>query len=325
MRAARTAVGLLALAAGAVLLAWYAGRIGRDAIVAGLTAVGAGFAGVLLFSLLRYAARAAAWIAHIPTPVPFGRTLAATIGGDAIGVITPLGVFIGEPAKAVYLQRAVGGSGLLAPLAAENFFYGISIALYILLGSAAMLAMFPLPEAVRVAGLFALGLASVVLVCAAWLAWKRPSYVSGAILVLPAGPVRARLERLQEFERATYASYSAPGAPLGRVALAEAAFHALSFLEAWFTLWLLTGASLPLEAFVLDAFGRVSNVIFRAVPLRLGVDQAGTGLVAQGIGLDPATGVALSLVRTTRVLVWTVAGLGLVAARVRSTQSRSES
>ncbi|HET9268984.1 MAG TPA: hypothetical protein VFO31_12500, partial [Vicinamibacterales bacterium] len=252
MRPARTAVGLLALVAGAALLVWYAGRIGRDAIVAGLTAVGAGFAGVLLLSLLRYAARAAAWIALIPAPVPFGRTLAATIGGDAIGAVTPLGVFVGEPAKALYLQRAVGVSGLLAPLAAENFFYGISLAIYILLGSAAMLAVFALPDAVRVAGMFALGLASVGLACAGWLAWRRPSYVAGALGVLPDGRVRKALGRLQEFERATYASYTAPDAPLGPVALAQVAFHALSFLEAWLTLWLLTGASLPLEAFVLD-------------------------------------------------------------------------
>ncbi len=317
MRTARTAVSLLALAAGVALFVWYAGQIGRDAILAGLSAVGAGFTGVLLLSLFRYVARAAAWITLIPARVPFGRTLTATIGGDVIGAITPFGVFVGEPAKALFLERAVGVSGTLAPLAAENFFYGISIAIYILLGSAAMLAAFTLPDTVQFAGILALGLAAVGLACAGWLAWKRPSYVAGVLRVLPSGRARVALARLQAFEQATYASYTAPGAPLGQVALAETAFHVLSFLEAWFTLWLLTGTSLPLEAFVLDAFGRVSNVIFRMVPLRLGVDQAGAGLVAQGIGLDPATGVALSLVRTTRLFVWTVFGLGFVATRVR--------
>jgi hypothetical protein len=317
VRAGRTAVGLLALLAGAALLVWYAGRIGRDAILAGLAAVGAGFAAVLLLSLLRFAARAAAWIALLRARVPFGRTLAATIGGDAIGAIVPLGVFAGEPAKAAYLQRVVGGSGMLAPLTAENFFYGISMAIYILLGSAAMLALFVLPDAVQVAGMLAVGVAAVGLAGAGWLAWRRPSYVAGLMTVLPAGRAREALRKLHQFEQATYASCTAPGAPLGQVVLAETAFHALSFLEAWFTLWLLTGASQPLEAFVLDAFGRVSNIVFRAIPLRLGVDQAGAGLVAQGIGLDPATGVALSLVRTARLFVWTVIGLGFVATRVR--------
>ena len=317
MRAARTAVGLLALAAGTALLVWYAGRIGRDAILAGLTAVGAGFAGVLLISLLRYVARTAAWIALIPGRVPFGRAVAASIGGEAIGAITPFGVFVGEPAKALYLQRAVGVSGTLAPLAAEIFFYGISIAIYILLGSAAMLAVFTLPDAIQLAGVTALGVMALGLGFAAWLAWRRPSVLGAAIAVLPLGRLRAAMERLREFEYATYGSATAPGAELGRVAIAQAAFHVLSFLEAWLTLWLLTGVSRPLEAFVLDAFGRMSNVMFRVVPLRLGVDQAGAGLVAQAIGLDPATGVALSLVRTTRLFVWTIVGLGFVAARVR--------
>lgn len=317
MRAARTAAGLLALLAGAALLVWYAGRIGRDAILAGLTAVGAGFAGILLISLLRYVARTAGWIALIPTRVPVGRAVVASIGGDALGAITPFGVFVGEPAKALFLERAIGVSGTLAPLAAENFFYGISIALYILLGSAAMLAVFTLPDAVQLAGMLALLTTAIGLVFATWLAWRQRSFVAAAIGVLPAGRARAALERFYAFEVDTYGSATAPGARLGRVAIAQAAFHVLSFLEAWYTLWLLTGASRPLEAFVLDAFGRVSNIIFRAVPLRLGVDQAGAGLVAQGIGLDPVTGVALSLVRTTRLFVWTILGLGFVAARVR--------
>ena len=317
MRATRTAVGLLALAAGAALLGWYAGRIGREAILAGLTAVGAGFAGVLLISLLRYAARTAAWMALIPGRVPFGRAVAASIGGEAIGAITPFGVFVGEPAKALYLQRAVGVSGTLAPLAAEVFFYGISIAIYILLGSAAMLAVFPLPDALQLAGVTALGVMALGLGFAAWLAWRRPSVLGAAIAVIPLGRLRGAMERLREFEYATYGSATAPGAELRRVAIAQAAFHVLSFLEAWLTLWLLTGVSRPLEAFVLDAFGRMSNVMFRVVPLRLGVDQAGAGLVAQAIGLDPATGVALSLVRTARLFVWTMVGLGFVAARIR--------
>ncbi len=315
MRLGRTAVGLLTLAGGTALLIWYAGRIGLAPILAGVSAVGAGFLLVLLASLLRYTARAAAWIALMPSRVPLARATLATIGGDAIGAVVPLGVFVGEPAKAMYLNREVGSSSTLAPLAAENFFYGVSIAIYVMLGAAAMLAAFPLPAAVGAAGVVSLVGMAAGLAAAAWFAWRRPS-VAGAVLgALPFRRLRASAERLREFERDTYGSAVAPGADLGRVALAESAFHVLSFFEAWGTLWLLTGASLPLEAFVLDAFGRVTNVVFRVVPLRLGVDQAGAGVVAQAIGLDPATGVALSLVRTARLVVWAVVGVALIGRR----------
>jgi hypothetical protein len=317
MRLGRTAVGLFVLAAGAALLVWYIDRIGHDAIVRGLSAVGAGFLVILLASLLRYTARAAAWIALLRTPAPFSRVLAATIGGDAIGVVTPLGVLVGEPAKAIYLNREVGSSGTLAPLAAENFFYGVSLAVYILLGAGAMLIAYSLPDAMRVAGLVSVGAVAAGLLIAGWLAWRRPAVVSAAMSALPFSRLRAALDRVQEFERATYGSATAPGAQLARVLVAQAAFHVLSFLEAWYTLWLLTGASLPLEAFVLDAFGRVSNVVFRVVPLRIGVDQAGAGVVAQAIGLDPVLGVSLSLVRTARLLTWVVVGITLVGRQVR--------
>jgi hypothetical protein len=313
MHLRRIAVALLTLAAGAALLIWYAGRIGLEPIRAGVASVGSGFLLILLASLLRYVARAAAWVALVPSPIPLPRALAATIGGDAVGAVVPLGVLVGEPAKAAYLDRATGASGTFAPLAAENFFYGVSIAIYVMLGAAAMLAIFPVPPAVRLSGVVSLAGVSAALGIAAWFAWRQPSVLGAVAGALPFARLRATAARLREFERDAYGSAAAPGADLGRVATAEAAFHVLSFLEAWGTLWLLTGASLPVEAFVLDALGRVTNVVFRIVPLRLGVDQAGAGFVAQAIGLDPATGVALSLVRTARLVVWAAVGVAIVA------------
>ena len=102
---------------------------------------------------------------------------------------------------------------------------------------------------------------------------------------------------------------------------AEAIFHVLSFLEIWLSIWLVTGQSLPLEALVLDAFGRVANVVFKVVPLQLGVLQVGSELVATAIGLAPGVGTTLSLVRTARVLFWAAAGLAFLGGRLRRTGS----
>ena len=322
MRPGRSALGLATTVAGIALLTWYVRRIGASALVRGLAPIGGWFVLVLALSLLRYAARASAWVALLRGRVSLGRALAATIGGDAVGAVTPLGVFVGEPAKALYLNAAAGTSHTLAALAAENFFYGVSLAVYILLGAAAMLAAFPLPEAVRIAGAAALVAMAAGLSAAAWLVWRRPAVVSAALGALPFARLRQSAESVRAFEAATYGSAAAPGADLGRVALAESGFHLLSFLEAWLTLGLLAGASLPLHAFVLDAFGRVTNIVFRIVPLRLGVDQAGAGVLAQAIGVDPVTGVALSLVRTARLLVWAAVG---TISYIFVSRSKSES
>jgi hypothetical protein len=67
-----------------------------------------------------------------------------------------------------------------------------------------------------------------------------------------------------------------------------------------------------LQAFVLEATGRFIVVVFKFVPYRLGVDEAGTALVARALTLDPTVGVALALVRRIRILIWNSIGLVLL-------------
>ena len=49
------------------------------------------------------------------------------------------------------------------------------------------------------------------------------------------------------------------------------------------------------------------------MPLRLGVDEAGTAVFTQVLGLGSQTGVTLAIVRKARMLFW--AGAGARAAR----------
>src|SRR5262245_18598930 len=102
-------------------------------------------------------------MALTPARVPLAAAVAATISGDALGNITPLGLAASEPPKALYLRRYGPPSQLLASLTAENFFYSVSVAIYIVVGGACLLEFFSLPEAVRTAGLVAtLGMALVL-------------------------------------------------------------------------------------------------------------------------------------------------------------------
>jgi len=106
--------------------------------------------------------------------------------------------------------------------------------------------------------------------------------------------------------------------PLALIAVVfacETVFHLLSFLEAWLTLWWITGVSAPLAAFVLDTFNRVVNVVAKMIPFRIGVDQVTSESVGVAIGLAPAVGTTVSLIRTGRMVVWAVVGLALLAKR----------
>jgi Lysylphosphatidylglycerol synthase TM region len=316
----RTVLTVFALAAGAALLVWQIGELGVERIGAGLSQVGWGFAGILLLSFLRMAARAMAWTTLIGDRVPLSRAIAAMIGGDAIGNLTPLSLLVSEPVKAIYLDAGAASSRSLAALAAENFFYSVSVGIYVTLGTAAMLTVFPLPQEIRLAGILALAFMATVLTAAAWTAWRQPALASAVLARVPFRALQALVARVREFESQTYGSAGRQSGRLAIVFLCETAFHILSFLETWLTVWLVTDMSSPLAAFVLDTFNRIVNVVAKMIPFRLGVDQVSSERVAVAIGLAPAVGTMVSLIRTGRMMVWAVVGLLLLGRKGLTTR-----
>ena len=299
--------------AGVALLVWYVRDTGVEELAALLPQVGWGFAAILGLSFGRLLIRSLAWRALISQPVPMTSTLAATLTGDAIGNVTPLSLAVSEPAKAMYLGRGVPGAHAFAALAAENFFYSVSVAVYVILGTAAMLTAFALPPNVTLAGVGALMLMAVVLAGAGWLAWQRPSLLSAVLGRLPIPKLASMVERVRDFETRAYGSVGGHTGRLASVVSLHVVFHVLSFAEAWLTVYLLTGSSEPLAAFVLDTANRIVNVVFRMVPMRAGVDTFTSGTVAVAIGLPEPIGVAASLVRAGRVIVWAIVGFALFA------------
>jgi hypothetical protein len=332
--ARRWVMTAIAVAAGLALLAWQVHHTGADNIAHGLTAVGWwGAAGIGVLSLLRFSARSTGWSALIPVDVPPGRALAAMIAGEAVGSLTPLSFAVSEPTKAAYLggdMEGVGTRGALAALAAETYIFGISIGLYVMAGAAALLYAYPVERELRLAGIAAIGLTAVGLAVAGLMAWRKPRLVSAALArvtgrsidtggVKAAGSIGALIEHVRAFEHLAYGSTAHPTARLGIVILAATTFHILSFLELWLTIWLITGESQVAAAFILDTVGRLTNILFKVIPLQLGVLQIGSELVARAIGLAPGVGVTVSLIRTVRVMAWSLVGLGLLAGRARRT------
>ena len=81
-------------------------------------------------------------------------------------------------------------------------------------------------------------------------------------------------------------------------------------------LWLRSGAPPSvLHAFILESAGRVINVAFRFVPMRVGVEEVGAEAAASVLGLATGTGVLLGLTRKLPVLIWTAVGVAVIAKR----------
>jgi hypothetical protein len=325
-RGRRAGLTLLLLAGGLALLVytWRQLHFGVADVQNGFARVGPWFAAIFALSFARFVLRSYAWMTLTARPAPLAAAVAATISGDALGNVTPLGLAASEPAKAFYLRRYGNPADLLASLTAENFFYSVSVAIYIVIGGICMLEYFPVDASVRRAGIVATAAMMVVLGAAAWLAQRQPALVSGMLARVPFARLRALVERVRVFEQRMYDAAGHRGSRLAVVAACELAFHVLSLLECWMTFWLLTGVTALLPALVLDAFGRVVNIVFKSLPFRVGVEESGTAVLAQAIGYARDGGFLLGLIRKARVIAWAAVGLVLWARNAgAATDARS--
>lgn len=321
--------GILLTVVGLALFAWQVSYVGIDQILAGFAAIHLwGLAGILALSLTRFILRSAAWVLLMEGRVPLHSALAATLGGDALGNLSFLSLLVSEPAKALYVTRHVPADKALGALTAENVCYSASVALVIVAGTATLMGTFVLSDTWRLAAFGSLGLMLVLVAAFAWLVWHQPALTNKARQLfarLDHGRLGQLFTKLRNLEHLTYGAFHVAGWRLWMVAACEVLFHVASVAEAWLTLWLLTGDSLLLHAFLLDTVNRVINVVFRAVPLRVGVDEMSTSGFAQVIGLASSLGVTLALVRKVRLLVWAVVGLAFVGRRALSSRHGHDS
>jgi hypothetical protein len=313
-----TLAGLATSALGLALLVYLVRRTGVAPILEGAREVGWGFLGIVALGGLRFVTRAVAWGRCVETPwrLTFRQAFAATLSGDALGNVTPLSVIVSEPAKVAFVGPAVPLGPAASALAIENFLYTLSVAVMIALGLIAMLLAFDLTESLRT--ISAVSLAAVVglLLAAIWMIGRRLAVVSPILDRLAGGRASRWIAKVRLLEARTFELYERRRGRLVPVLALEAAFHAAGVAEVYLTLWLLAGvAPTLLIAFLLESVNRVITVVFKFVPLRVGVDEAGTALVTNVLGLGTATGVTLALVRKARVVVWVLVGLALLVRR----------
>jgi hypothetical protein len=316
-------ISVLTTLLGIVLLVVLVRRVGVDAILAGARQVGWGFLLIVAIAGARLLVRAAAWrLCLDPSDaarVPLRHAFAAGLAAEAIGSLTPLGLIASEPTKAAWVRDAIPFGRAMAAVAIENVLYSISVAIVIAAGTVALLLAFNLPEGVRAASELSLALivgVLIALVTALWIAARRLSFFGGLVERLPGARGAAAGVRVRDLERRAHDAVRLTRGRLLPIATLESLFHVGGVAEAYITVWMLMGSPPTLlAAFILETANRIVNVIFRFVPLRVGVDEAGTALVAQVLALGTTAGVTLAVVRKARVLCWSLAGVALMLRR----------
>jgi hypothetical protein len=309
----RSPLALLVAAAGVALLVLAVRRVGWTDVVAGIRSVGLGFLVILGLGLVRMGCRASAWrVCAAPSHLPAGRALSATLAADALGNLTPLGLLASEPTKMVLARTHLSSVVSVSSVAIENGFYTATVLAMLLAGSSVFLQRADVPAAFEQAGQLVVAATALAAVVAIWMARRRPALLSQLARFgrRVRGRPAASAEALAELEERFYSVMEWPISRALRVLGWEAAFHAAAVAEVWIALRLLTGGAATIgDAFLMETAGRFITVAFKFIPYRLGVDEIGSGAVAQLLGHGPTVGVTLALIRRLRILAINAVGL----------------
>jgi hypothetical protein len=320
-------IGIVATILGLVLFAWFVREVGPGEIWSGLGQVGWGFVAIIALAGLRFAMRAAAWALCLEPPhvLPFRAAFVAVVVGDAVGNLTPLGLFASEPAKAAFVRDRVPLGPSLTALAIENIFYTLSAAAMIGASTMALLVSFELPPAIRRASVASLIAITIGFVVAALLLWRRPILVRRALtLIVPrTSRLQDRVGQLHELEAQIYTFTMRRRRVLVPLVAAELMFHTLGVLEVYLTWWLIQGAAPPLlTSFIVEGANRLVQVLFKFVPLRTGVDEITTGSFTEMLGFGATLGTTLAIVRKIRTIAWVLVGTALLIRRSLGSRPR---
>jgi hypothetical protein len=318
--------GILFAVLGLLLFTYFVRKAGVSQIWAGIQRLGLGFLLILAISALRHIARSIAWTRCFEAPysLRFRDALAARLMGDAVGNIVPLAsAAVSEPSKAAFVSNRVPLMASLAALAIENIFYSLSVALMIFSGTAALLLSFSLPKPLRYASFVALAVTLVIAPLGYFVIRRRWKFLSGPMSFLsgrgiaPGWMQEKGIPRGRSLEDRIYGFYSRNSNRLISIFLLEVCFHLAGIAEIYVTLSFVSDIVAPtlLTAFILESVNRIINVAFKFIPFRLGVDEAGTGMLAKALGFTSAIGATLAIVRKSRDLFWTGVGVALIVGR----------
>jgi hypothetical protein len=316
-----TPLGIISAVVGLALFTYFVKKAGINQIADGIRRLGAGFLIIIAISAVRQIARSLAWTLCVDEPyrLRFWDAFRARVMGDAIGNVLPFASFvISEPAKPALIRDRLPLMAGLSAIAIENIFYSLSVAVFISSGMIALLLSFSLPQGLRLGSFFVLGVIVIVIAAGTFLIRRQARFISGTAGFLHRRGVNEKwIEKGRTMEDRIYGFYRRHRARFIPILLLEACFHLAGVCEIYVTLSFISPQQPPtlLTAFILESVNRVITMAFKFIPLRMGVDEAGTGKVSKVLLFTETAGVTLAIVRKARDVFWAAVGMGLLFQR----------
>lgn len=310
---------------GTALFVYVLAQTGASEIWHNITNLGAGLLIILLISSIRYLARSYAWLRCTSVgeragerAVGFSALLRARIAGEAIGDLT-FGPVVAEPMRIVALGNRLSVSSGVSSLAVEHISYAMTSSLMVAAGSILLLAGIGLSGSLRTAMILSLLLVLSVIVVFVLLICRRVklgSMLLGRLLNKNLkNAFSGKLAYLSQLEEYVFDFFSTRPKDFFLLIASHAVFHLAGILEIYATLKLI-GFDISLtNAFILESVNRTINIMFTFVPALIGVDEAGSGLVAASLGIGATAGVSLAIIRKIRMFFWIALGLVFLYTR----------
>jgi Lysylphosphatidylglycerol synthase TM region len=277
---------VLAAAAGVALLAWTIHSVGPSVLVRQLRALAPVLPLLLGLAALRFLLQAAGWrLALDPANrPPWGEIFNAVLAGEAAGYFA-WGPVSREPMKAFLIgDRVPRREGLAAAIVERS--------LYTIVAAGLILAAIGI-VAVRYGRLW----------------WFLVAGAAVAAMAMSAKRYWQPLGRIVQ-QRDT----------AGAILACAAAQELSNVVEAYVVLAWLGAAPTITSVLVFEGISRLMNGAGQFIPGKLGISEAASAALSEGLRLGAAHGLSLALARRVRSLAWGTVGIAVVAMRAARTR-----
>jgi glycosyltransferase 2 family protein len=310
------------LGAGIILFVVLVRRMGPAAVWANLRMIGWGFGLVLAQEGVSYIANSTGWRYAFPPPRPairFRDLVAARLAGEAINNLTPTATIGGEVVRGRMLEGVVDSSTAWASIAIAKLMQTFAQMGFVFLGLMVVVRQTSLPESFERGLLIGLVVLTSALLTGI-IMQRRGMFMAGSRIAGRIGlrVPEALLAQLARLDTEIARFYAAPGA----FALSVLGFFVgwcMGVVEVYIVLYCLEiGATLS-RAMTIEVLSVAIDALLFFVPAKAGTQEGGKVLIFEVLGLDPAKGLALGIVRRLRELSWSMVGL-IVLARHHARQ-----
>jgi hypothetical protein len=257
---------------------------------------------------------AALWRTMLVGRVRFADVLRIRLAGEAVEMLTFTGPFLAEPAKGWLLtRRGVATADAFAAVVTEYLLYTVTSSWLALAALWLLLTRGTLPPRVQS------GIVVVMALTVAFLVAFAFATITGIGLIVPILRGSRVLIGARRAEQAAHAFSRVEDAiirflhehraRLTEVLAIETAAHLLLVLEIWIVLVTLGAPDSWNQAFVLEGGVKFVPIAFGFIPGQLGALEGVYALLAGALGLPPAVGLTLALLRRVRDLLAALAGV----------------